>query len=276
MAKGEARFSYNPGEKPVVSPPVADGDYVLALKSKGKAGKKGWRKKPGTKKFPNRSILFSIGGTEDELTGDEKTVRWYLSLSPKALRQMGELAYAVGYPEPMDFPLYRKPSDPNVMIAAEFADKLLNFIEENDTPIHARLGSEEFQGEDQNKIRRFITEDEAEESDEDDSSFDDEDSDEEETKPAKKGKAAKEEPEDEDEGDEEESDDEETDETEEAEETEEAANEDEEVEDSEDDEEAEVDEDTEDSEDEEPEEKPTKKVSKKKPAAKAGKKGKKK
>lgn len=159
--KGEARtLGYTPGQRPVRGLPAPDGDYNVTLKSKGKEGDAGWRSKPG--KFPSRGVTWALQGTEDEVTGDEKTVTTFVSLSNKVLKQLAELAYASGYPHPFELARYGKPGDPGVQDMKTVADAILSYIEENGIVMKARVATEEYLGEDKNVIKRWLGPDEAE------------------------------------------------------------------------------------------------------------------
>jgi hypothetical protein len=159
MPKGEAQYiEYNPGEKPTSSTPTEEGNYELKLMSKGKPGPKGWRKK-NPKKYPNRACQFAVMGTEDEVTGSEKRVTEFVSLSPGfPLQRIANLAYASGYPEKLK--LMKGPkgkvNDPSVMQNMKATDALLDWIEENDVTLRAFLKIEAYNGEDQNKVGRWL------------------------------------------------------------------------------------------------------------------------
>lgn len=159
MAKGEVKaIEYNPGEAPIESLPVEDGNYELALKDKGKPGPKGW-KKSNPKKFPNRMLIFKVMGTEDEVTGDEKTVREFVSLSPGfSLQKVAFLAYAAGYPEKLKLLSgpKNKPNDPSVAKDMTAIDKLLQWIEDNEVVLRAALGTDTYNGRESNKIQKYL------------------------------------------------------------------------------------------------------------------------
>lgn len=249
MPKGEAvkTIDYNPGEAPTRSEPVDEGNYELKLKSKGKPGPKGWRKK-APKSFPNRMLIFSILGTTDEVSDREKEVVEFASLSPGfALQKLAYLAYAAGYPKKLKLIIgpKKKPNDPSVIQNMKAVNEMLQYIEDEEVTLRAFLVSDAYNGEDRNKVGKWLPSDaplsseedeEAEESEDDDESEEADESADEET----------------DEG-EEESEDEEAEEDE-AEESEEADEEAEETEDA--DEEAEEVDDEDEGEEEEPEEKP--------------------
>lgn len=159
MAKGEVKaIEYNPGEAPIESLPAEDGNYELTLKDKGKPGPKGW-KKSNPKKFPNRMCQFKLLGTEDEVTGDEKTVREFISLSPGfSLQKVAFLAYAAGYPKKLSLLSgpKNKPNDPSVTKNMMEIDKLLQWIEDNETVIRAAIGTDTYNGRESNKIQKYL------------------------------------------------------------------------------------------------------------------------
>jgi len=158
--KGEARtLGYTPGQRPTRGLPAPDGDYSCTLKFKGKEGDAGWKSKPG--KFPNRAVTWNIQGTEDEVTGDEKTVTTFISLSNKVLKQVTELAYASGYPHAFELARYSKPGDPGVQEMKTVVDAILSFIEENGVVMKARIGTDEYNGEEKNTVKRWLGPDEA-------------------------------------------------------------------------------------------------------------------
>lgn len=250
MAKGEVKaIEYNPGEAPIESLPAEDGNYELSLKDKGKPGPKGW-KKSNPKKFPNRMCQFKLLGTEDEVTGDEKTVREFISLSPGfSLQKVAFLAYAAGYPHKLKLLSgpKNKPNDPSVTKNMMAIDKLLQWIEDNEVVLRAQIGTDTYNGRESNKIQKYLPPEDG------DSSGGDSDEEAEETEETDDSETETEESE----GEETEA--EETEEAAEDEETEEAEEEAEETEDSDDGEEAADEGDGDDSEtEEEPEEKPKK------------------
>jgi type IV secretory pathway VirB10-like protein len=251
MAKGEVKaIEYNPGEAPIESLPAEDGNYELALKDKGKPGPKGW-KKSNPKKFPNRMCQFKLLGTEDEVTGDEKTVREFISLSPGfSLQKVAFLAYAAGYPHKLKLLSgpKNKPNDPSVTKNMMAIDKLLQWIEDNEVVLRAQIGTDTYNGRESNKIQKYLPPENgdsgASDSDEEDADTEDAETDETEAEDGEETEA------------------EETEEAAEDEETEEAEEEAEEAEDSDDGEEAADEgeaEETEEEPEEEPEEKPAKK-----------------
>lgn len=153
--KGEAQsLSYKPGEPLPEAIPAEEGKYTLSLKTMGKEGLKGWRAKP--KKFPNRFTVWTIEGTEDEVTGEEKEVREYISLSPRILRRVLQLAHAAEYPEELDLKVCGKPTDPLLREVCGEVDKLLEYIIENGVKVRASLGIEEFNGEQSNRIQKWL------------------------------------------------------------------------------------------------------------------------
>jgi len=163
MPKGEAvkTIDYNPGEAPTKSTPVEDGNYELKLKSKGKPGPKGWRKK-SPKSFPNRMLVFSILGTEDEITAREKEVVEFASLSPGfPLQRIAYLAFAAGYPKKLKLVVgpKGKPNDPSVMQNMAAVDELLEYIESEEVTLRAFLGSDSYNGEDRNKLGKWLSPD---------------------------------------------------------------------------------------------------------------------
>jgi hypothetical protein len=159
MPKGEVKaIEYNPGEAPIESLPVEDGTYELTLKDKGKPGPKGW-KKSNPKKFPNRMCIMKLLGTEDEVTGDEKTVREFISLSPGfSLQKVAFLAYASGYPHKLKLLAgpKNKPNDPSVTKNMVTIDKLLQWIEDNEVVIRAQIGTDTYNGRESNKIQKYL------------------------------------------------------------------------------------------------------------------------
>jgi hypothetical protein len=168
MAKGEVKaIEYNPGEAPIESMPAEDGNYDLTLKDKGKPGPKGW-KKSNPKKFPNRMCQFRLLGTEDEVTGDEKTVREFISLSPGfSLQKVAFLAYAAGYPNKLKLLSgpKNKPNDPSVTQNMMAIDKLLQWIEDNETVLRAQIGTDTYNGRESNKIQKYLPPEDADSGD---------------------------------------------------------------------------------------------------------------
>lgn len=254
MPKGEAvkTIDYNPGEAPTRSEPVEEGNYELKLKSKGKPGPKGWRKK-SPKSFPNRMLVFSILGTTDEVSDREKEVVEFASLSPGfSLQKIAYLAYAAGYPKKLKLIVgpKKKPNDPSVIQNMKAVDEMLQFVEDEEVTLRAFLASDAYNGEDRNKVGKWLpsdaplsAEEDEEETEEDET--DDDESEETDESADEETDEGEEESEDEAEEDEAEAEDEEAEETEDAEEEAEEVDEEETAE--------------EDEAEEEPEEKPKKK-----------------
>lgn len=156
QTKGEARrMTYRPGERIPESLPVEDGTYNLSL-SKYEQGERGWKAKPG--KFPSKKVTFSILDTEDEVTGSEKTVTEYLSLSPKITFRLMFLAQAAGYPEEFDLPKYgdKEFTSPKVRECAHIADAILDYMKDNGAVLRANLSSEEFNGRTSNRVAKWL------------------------------------------------------------------------------------------------------------------------
>jgi hypothetical protein len=268
MPKGEAKvIEYNPGQKPTQSLPVDDGAYALALKSKGRPGPKGWRKK-SPKSYPNRMLVFKILNTEDEITGNEKEVVEFASLSPGfSLQKIAFLAYAAGYPKKLKLESgpKKKPNDPTVMRNMKAVDELLQYIEDNEVELRAYLAGDSYNGEDRNKVAKWLPPD----AELDSSSDDAEETEDEETEEAE-GEESDDEggDESEDEGSEDESEEESEEASEDEEAEEESEDEDEEAEEvddeSEETEESDEAEEAEESEPEETEEEPEEKPAKSK------------
>ncbi len=155
--RGDARrnpLEYQPGQPVIESIPADEGKYLLSLKSKGKPGRAGWKVKPG--KYPNRRCVFTIHGTEDEVTGEEKTVTVWFTLHPTQLKQVQYVAAAVEYPNPFTFPNYKKPTDAAVQEAAEIVDSIVDYIEENGLQLGALLGQEEFNNQMNNRVQKWM------------------------------------------------------------------------------------------------------------------------
>lgn len=219
MPKGEMKtLEYNPGEAPVESLPADAGRYELTLKDKGKPGAKGWRKK-SPKSFPNRMLRFVIHGTEDEVTGNEKSCVDFMSLSPGfPLQRIMFLAYGAGYPKKLKLQQgpKGKPNDPSVMHNMKQADELLQWIEDNEVVLRAELGVDTYNGRENNRIQKWLPPDEVVESADDEEAEVDEEMEETDAEETDESEET-----------------EETDETEEASEDEEASEESEEAEESE-------------------------------------------
>ncbi len=200
--KGEARRNtYKPGEPRVRSEPAEEGDYELVVLDYGKPGLKGWKVK-NPKKFPNRMVRLSMLGTEDEETGKEKTLVEFASTSPAAFFKIADLAEAAGYPEELDLPRPKKPSETAlVRECCEGIEKLLKWLKDEEKVLKARVIVEEYKGRHNNKVADWLPEDAelSETASEDEDSDDDTDEDEE-TPKSKKSKA-KAEAEDEDDSD---------------------------------------------------------------------------
>lgn len=157
---GEARRGgYRPGERVPETLPVDEGTYELALGAYEK-GERGWKSKPG--KFPSKKVSFNIVGTEDEVTGGEKRVTEYVSLSPKISWRVLFLAQAAAYPEEFDLPKYgeKEFTSPKVREAAHIVDAILSHIEESGAVLRANLGTEEYNGRTTNRIQKWLAPDE--------------------------------------------------------------------------------------------------------------------
>lgn len=174
MPKGEMKtLEYNPGERPVESLPAEDGNYALTLLDKGKPGAKGWRK-ANPKKYPNRMLRFALHETEDEVTGKEKSLVEFVSLSPGfSLQKVMFMAYAAGYPKKLRLVQGPKgaPNDPSVMANMRAIDELLQWIEDNEKPLRAAVNTDTYNGRESNKVAKWLppdtdTEPVAEESEE--------------------------------------------------------------------------------------------------------------
>ena len=222
-----SRQEYEPGVELKRPEPVEEGDYKVTLKSKGKEGMKGWRSKNPAKKFPYRMTQWNVLDTEDEETGDPKTVRFCATSSPKAFAMFHALAVAAGYPNKLSLPVADangkkiKPGHPLVKKRCEEMDKVIDFIEENELILNASISIGEFNGEPQNDIRfRPPDDDEAEGEEGEESEETEESEDTEDESESEEGDEESEETEEgEDEGDEE-SDEEESEEESEDEDTE--------------------------------------------------------
>jgi hypothetical protein len=167
MATGEAkRLVYEPGMERPRTLPIDPGDYKANLDSYGKSGLKGWQRKPN--KFPNRKVLFSIQGTEDEVNGGEKKLPEYITTHPKAFFRVFDLAAAVGYPEKIIVDMPKKPTSPEVRTLCVEIDKLLAYIKNNDIAINVEIGNEEYQGNTKSRIARWLPPEEDGEMEEED------------------------------------------------------------------------------------------------------------
>lgn len=156
MPAGEAkRLSYRPGEKRPESAPVEEGDHQFMLADFGKPGMKGWKAgKPG--KFPYRMLKWIVIGTEDEVTGNEKTIRDVCSASPKAFFRVHDLASGCAYPNEMDLPHPTKPNSREVQDVLTGIDELLSYIKDNKIVMNGTIAHEEYKGRDQARIVSWL------------------------------------------------------------------------------------------------------------------------
>ncbi len=155
MPQGESRFEYSPGKPRPTLPPIDETDYQLNLLDMGKHGPAGWKQK-STAKFPCRHLRFAILGTEDPISGQERTVMFYLSTQPQAIQSLYDIAEAAGYTGEVSFNLPRKPGDSAVREAATAADEVLNWIKDNGVILNAHLTNEEYRGRPQVRIDHFL------------------------------------------------------------------------------------------------------------------------
>src|SRR5260370_19353138 len=113
MPQGEERLTYVPGQPRVIDAGIEEEDYEVTIANIGKPGPQGWKQKsPG--KFPYRMVTANVLGTEDNIRGGEKQVMFVVSLQPRALQSILEIAEAGGYPEQIDLPYPKRPGDPAV------------------------------------------------------------------------------------------------------------------------------------------------------------------
>lgn len=162
MPKGESRrLTFTPGEKRPRSAPPDEGRYTAKMDSIGKAGPKGWISKTG--KFPCRHTRIAVQGTEDEVTGKEKTVMFFASASPKAWGIFYDFALAVGYPNTLEIPEARKPTSPEVSEVCEAMDMVFNWCLENDVEFQVDIAHEEYQGQPTARVK-FLPPEETEDS----------------------------------------------------------------------------------------------------------------
>lgn len=265
-ATGEARndtLGYNPGQPLEDSTVLESGRYKLKLSDMGKKGLKGWKiSKPGN--YPNRMITLTT-----ERDGEEIKLREFITGNPEAFYRIHSLLEASQYPESFEI---RKPKSPKDTKAVKAyiakVDELLAWLMENDVELWAQVEPEDYQGRAQNRVKRYLPADEAEEGDEDELEDDDLDLDEDDEE---SDEDSDEEGEDED--SDEEADGEDEDDADEDEDESEDADGEESDEDADDEEESEEEEeeDSEDDEEEEVEEEPAPKKPSKKPAAKPSK-----
>jgi hypothetical protein len=159
MATGEAkRLVYKQGMERPRTLPIDSGDYKADLDNYGKPGLKGWGRKPN--KYPNRKVVFSIQGTEDEVNGGEKKLTEYITTHPGAFFRIFDLAAAVNYPGSIDVEMPKKPTDPQVRALCTEIDKLLAYIKNNDISINVEIGQEDYQGTTKSRIQRWLPPDE--------------------------------------------------------------------------------------------------------------------
>lgn len=155
MVTGTNRMTYKPGERLPESLPVEAGVYELQLSEYGKKGRQGWAAKPG--KFHNRRVVFEIIGTQDELTGLPKKVSEFLTLGPKNLFRVLNLAQAARFPEELSLRTdYSKPGAPASLENADAIDQLLTWLKSEKLVLRAQLGTDEYQGRETNRIQRWL------------------------------------------------------------------------------------------------------------------------
>ena len=157
---GTSRMTYKPGEKLPESQPVEPGVYSLQLVEFGKKGRAGWAAKPG--KFHNRRLVFEILDTQDELTGLPKKVSEFFTLGPKNLFRVLNFAQAAQYPEEITLDTgYSKPGAPQSLANADAIDELLEWAKSSKLTFKAQIGVDEYQGREQNRIQRWLDNDDA-------------------------------------------------------------------------------------------------------------------
>jgi len=141
--QGENYFHYVPGQPRPQPPPIDEADYGLILHDLGKTGPQGWQQR-NPQKFPSRRITYLLLETEDPTRGGaEIQVSEYISLSPKAVFRIYDLAEASGYTEEIGFDPPTKPGDPNCRLAAEAIDRMLHWIKDQGIVLTAHVGNEE-------------------------------------------------------------------------------------------------------------------------------------
>lgn len=207
--KGETtKLSYKPGERLAESKPADEGIYDFNLSKMGKPFPKGWRKKP--KKFPNRMTLWKALDTEDEVSGKEKELADFISLSPGALRRGAmRLAQAAQYPLELEIVKDTKATNhASVRRNAMAIDKMLTHIKNEEQTLRGEVSHEEYQGETRARIKWLPPEelDDSETDEDEDTSEEDDDGgafgdDDEDEKPSKKGKKSSDDDEDDDDDD---------------------------------------------------------------------------
>jgi hypothetical protein len=138
-------------------------------------------------------VRFTLLGTEDEVSGKEKTVVEFFSASPGAFFKVADYAAAIEYPVEMNLPTPESPKDTAaVKECCSAIDALLEWAKENAAVVKAHVTIEEYKGKDNNRISEWLTPDaasaEAEPADEDDATEDEADDDEEEAPVKSKSK----------------------------------------------------------------------------------------
>lgn len=151
------RLTFKPGEAEPKEGLLDTGTYDLSIERMGKPGLAGWRAgKAG--KYPNRPVEWSIHDTESDLNpGKTKMVTEFISLSPGFWFRIRQLAIASEYTEEMDVEAPEGPEDTaRVQAMAEAVDGLLNHIKDNGLVLRAQIGQDTYNGEQVNRITKFL------------------------------------------------------------------------------------------------------------------------
>lgn len=152
MAKtGESRrYIYRPGMPPPSRDLLEEGTYDFVIKNAGKAGKLGWKAKPG--KFPSRMYRVTALNTA-EGAGKDKELFCWLSASPEAFGFVTDLAFSCNYTGDIWEPEFTKTNAPELEEYCEALEGLLMFAFENEKVLRGEVSQGEFKGKPNNNIR---------------------------------------------------------------------------------------------------------------------------
>jgi hypothetical protein len=164
MAAGEAkRQTWKAGDREPVETPEDDGEFDLVIANLGKPGLAGWKAKAGSGKYHNRPVKFDILNTESELRpGKPKQLTEFVNTNPSTFFRIVNLANASGYDGELDMPVPDSPDDVKaVKERCEVIDRMLTWIAENGIVLRAYIKKEQYNGEWNNKVGKFLPQPEA-------------------------------------------------------------------------------------------------------------------